>query len=155
MSAEMDALQTKREIVLGELEKHGAYASTTRGVSMWPLLKTHRDVVILEKPSSPPKRYDVVLYPGKNGRFLLHRIIGEREDEYLIRGDNTFHTEHVKKSEIVAVMTAFNRNGKRHTTSERGYKAYVRTWNFIYPIRYPLFRLRCLLSKIKRKMLGK
>lgn len=148
-------MSAERDIVLSELEKHGAYASTTSGVSMRPLFKTHRDVVILEKPTAPPRKFDVVLYPSQSGKFVLHRIIGERDSEYIIRGDNTYHREYVKKDDIVAVLTAFNRGGRHHTVDERGYKIYVRVWNFIYPLRYVLFKLRSLLSKIKHRILGR
>lgn len=143
------------EVVRRELDERGVYASTTSGTSMRPLFKTHRDVVILEKPSVAPKKYDVVLYPGKSEKFVLHRIIGERGDNYLIRGDNTYQTEIVPKSEIVAVLTAFNRKGKHHTTDERLYKCYSRIWNFIYPIRYLIYGARRILGKIKRKILGR
>lgn len=155
MSTDKEKLLAEREIILEELERHGAYASTTSGVSMRPLFKTHRDVVILEKPKSPPKKYDVVLYPSKTGKFLLHRIIGESRggEEYLIRGDNTYHIERVAKSEIVAVLTAFNRKGKHRTVNGRGYKIYSRVWNFIYPLRFTAFKLRAVLSKIKRGIL--
>ena len=143
------------DVVYRELESRGVYASTTSGTSMWPLFKTHRDVVVLEKPKKAPKKYDVVLYPGVAGKFLLHRIIGERGDCYLIRGDNTYRTEVVPKSEIIAVLTAFNRKGKHHTPDEKRYQRYIRIWNFVYPIRYALNLVRRLLSKIKHKILGR
>jgi hypothetical protein len=72
-----------------ELKENGVYASITRGVSMRPLFKTHRDVVIVRTPIRPYKKYDVVLYTAAD-KYVLHRIIGKRDGAYVIRGDNTY-----------------------------------------------------------------
>lgn len=121
-----------------ELSLHGTYASITRGTSMRPLFKTHRDMVILERPTSPLKKYDVVLYRvGDN--YILHRIIGEKGDFYVIRGDNTFRREYVSKDKIIGVLVAFNRKGKRGNVTDRGFKVYSRLWHYMYPVRL-LFR---------------
>ena len=126
-----------------ELSLHGTYASITRGTSMHPLFKTHRDMVILEKPTSPPKKYDVVLYRvGDN--YILHRIIGEKDNFYIIRGDNTFRREYVSKDKIIGVLVAFNRKGKRGNVTDKGFKIYSRLWHYIYPVRL-LFRLCYIL----------
>ena len=122
-------------LIEGELLKHGAYASITRGPSMQPLFKTARDMVIIKKPTRPLKKYDVVLYTGGRNRYTMHRIIAVRENEYLIRGDNTYRIEHIPKENIIGILTEFNRKGKRHSTDEMPFKIYSRVWNFIYPVR--------------------
>ena len=139
-------------IVESELKNNGAYASTTRGVSMRPLFKTGRDVVVLEVPKGPLKKYDVALYKSNRGVYTLHRVVGVKEDEYLIRGDNTYALEHVKKDRILAVLTEFNRNGKKHKVTERGYMLYVRIWCFIYPVRYVCRLPRRYAAKAYRKL---
>ena len=118
-----------------ELEKHGTYATNTVGVSMRPLFKTHRDAVALKKADGECKKYDVVLYTGKSGKYILHRIIGKKDRFYVIRGGNTYTKEYVPKECVLAVMVSFNRKGKHHSVEERGYKFYSRVWNFIYPVR--------------------
>ena len=135
-----------------ELRKHGTYAGNTVGVSMRPLFKTHRDVVVLKKTDRELKKYDVVLYIGKSGKYVLHRIIGQKDGVYVIRGDNTYIKEYVPKERVIAVMVSFNRKGKHHTTEEFGYKLYSRIWNFIYPIRFIFNKFCVLLRKIKRKL---
>lgn len=117
------------------LATHGVYASTTRGISMEPLFRTHRDVVIIERPKGDLKKYDVALYRVKD-RYIMHRVIKVKADEYLIRGDNTFYTEHVPKDKILGVLVEFNRKGKHHSVKERSFVAYSRFWNLIYPIRF-------------------
>ena len=128
-----------------ELAAHGTYASLTRGASMYPLFKTHRDMVILEKPNSPLKKYDVVLYRVDDS-YVLHRIIGKKGDVYIIRGDNTFKREYISEDKIIGVLTAFNRKGKRGNVTDHSYKFYSRLWHFIYPIRY-IFRLGYLATR--------
>ena len=135
-----------------ELNEFGSYASNTVGVSMRPLFKTHRDVVILKKPDRPLKRYDVVMYVGVGDKYVLHRIIGFKGDICVIRGDNTFRKEFVPKDKIIAYMTSFNRKGKRHTTEEFSYRLYSRVWNFIYPLRKCWNLFYRFMLKIKRAL---
>ena len=138
-----------------ELEEYGVYASITAGVSMRPLFKTGRDMVIIEKPKGELSRFDVALYRSRSGAYTLHRVIRVKDDEYLIRGDNTFRIEHIAKDRVIGVLTAFNRKGKRHSTSELGYRIYSRVWNFIYPVRYLIHLPRLILGKVYRKFFRK
>lgn len=142
-----------QSVVESELNSHGIYASTTNGVSMEPLFRTGRDVVILEVPKGELKKYDVALYKSNRGAYTLHRVIGVRNDEYLIRGDNTYRIEHIRKDRIIAVLTEFNRKGKKYSVNDRWYMLYARIWNFIYPVRYFLRLPRRIASKIYHKLI--
>ena len=142
-------------VIEAELAKHGVYASITRGPSMRPLFKTGRDMVIIARVEKPLKKYDVVLYTGAHNKYTMHRIIGIRDDAYIIRGDNTYKKEYVKKENIIGILTEFNRRGKRVSTEKISYKIYSRFWHYIYPVRHILYKLKSLLSKIKHKILGK
>jgi hypothetical protein len=135
------------------LEESGSYASVTSGVSMRPLFKTHRDMVILEKPQGILKKYDVALYKVGE-RYVLHRVIrvNEADELYIIRGDNTFRLERVPYSSVIGVLTAFNRNGKYHTVNEKGYRFYSVVWTAVYPLRWLLHQPRRIASFIKRKL---
>ena len=152
------AADTQVGLIEGELLKHGVYASVTRGPSMKPLFKTARDMVIVKKPTRELKKYDVVLYTGAKNRYTMHRIIAVRENEYLIRGDNTYRIEHIPKENIIGVLTEFNRKGKRHSTEELSFKIYSRVWNFIYPVRYICFSVympcRRFAGKVYHKIKG-
>ena len=138
-----------------ELLKYGTYATNTVGTSMQPLFRTHRDVAVLKKTDRVLKKYDVVLYTGASHKYILHRIIGVREDCYVIRGDNTFVKEYVSRERILAYLVSFNRKGKHHTVDEFGYRLYSRFWNLIYPIRYSANLFRRVLGKIKRTVFKK
>ena len=130
--------------------------TSTRGISMRPLLRQGRDIVVIKKPQFPLKVGDAPIYKVKNKKELvLHRILKVNDDgSYIIRGDNLFFKEHVFENQIVGVMRAFYREGK-YCECEKSlkYKVYV----FLNRISYPLrclwsVRLRPLLSKIKHKI---
>ncbi|MBE6645749.1 MAG: hypothetical protein E7612_10330 [Ruminococcaceae bacterium] len=133
-----------------ELDKHGTYATNTVGVSMRPLFKTRRDVVVLKTPDRRIKKYDVVMYVDSADRYILHRVIGERDGVYVIRGDNTFKKEYVPKNRVIAYMVSFNRNGKHRTAEDFSYKLYSRVWNLIYPVRFLFNKFFALCRKTKR-----
>ena len=135
-----------------ELSEHGTYATNTNGISMRPLFKTHRDVVVLKKLDREIKKYDILLYTDPLGRYILHRVIGMRGDTLVIRGDNTFKKEYVPRERVLAYTVSFNRRGKHHTVDEFGYKLYSRVWNFLYPLRLTVHKFRALIRRIKRKL---
>lgn len=137
------------------LRRDGVLVYKTRGVSMRPLFKENRDLVTIRPcKRGGLKKYDVPLYRRRDGRFTLHRIIGVQNDTYVIRGDNTFAKEYVPESQIVGVLTEFQRKGKQHTVDESGYRAYARFWNAVYPVRLVLHKVRRLGGKIKRAIKG-
>ena len=137
------------------LKRDGFLVYKTRGVSMEPMLRDGKDVVVLKKPGGRLKLFDVPLYRRRDRRFTLHRIIAVRDNDYVIRGDNTFVKEYVPRSDVVGVLTEFKRKGKNHTVDETGYRVYVRVWHFIYPLRRVLHKLRRFGGKIKRALKGK
>ena len=133
------------------LQKDGRLVYKTKGTSMEPMLRQNRDLVIVEVPSSRLQKYDVALY-RRGDKYVLHRVLGVEDGYYRIRGDNTYSMEHVPDGDVLGVLTGFNRKGKLHAVTERGYRLYARFWHFIYPLRLILFRLRNLLVKLARKL---
>ena len=153
MQAPDTTITVEKGVIENELARYGSYASVTRGVSMRPLFKTHRDVVIIMPPPAEFKKYDVVLYTSpSNDKYIMHRVIRVDGDTLIIRGDNTYRLEYVPRSKIIGILAEFNRRGKHHTTNDRGYKIYSRFWHYIYPVRHFLHLLRRLASKIKHKI---
>lgn len=132
------------------LERDGVIVYKTRGVSMRPMLKQNRDLVTVRKFEGRLKKYDVPLYRRKTGGYVLHRIIGLKDDCYIIRGDNTFKKEYVPDSEVLGVLTEFKRKGRNHSVDSAGYKLYARFWNLIYPLRWVMSKSKVLGSKVKR-----
>lgn len=116
------------------LARNGVLVYKTRGVSMEPMLRQDRDLVVIRVPDSQLEKYDVALYRrGKD--YVLHRVIGLEDGGYIIRGDNTYSLERVPEGDVIGVLTAFQRKGKEYQVSNKGYRCYARVWNGLYPVR--------------------
>lgn len=140
------------------LEISDEICSLTKGASMRPMLREHRDVVTVKQVDRELKKGDVVLYPGKNGSFVLHRIIAVKNGEYIIRGDNNYFKEKdITKDKIVGVLKEFYRDGKYiNCETSRGYKWYTFYILHSYPIRFIWVEIICrAINKIKRIILKK
>ena len=137
------------------LAKYGSLTYRNKGVSMMPLLKQGRDLFTLV-PKGPERcrKYDVVLYKNREGSYVLHRIIKVRGDSYVIRGDNTYHNEHRKDSDIIGVMSSFVHNGKNGSVEDFWYKVYVRINRLTYPLRWLCFRGRLYAAALLKKTKG-
>lgn len=133
------------------LQRDGRLIYKTKGMSMEPMLRQDRDLVIIEVPSAHLRKYDVALYK-RGDLYVLHRVIGLKDGYYCIRGDNTYAIEHVPFDAVIGVLKSFNRKGKLYDVSDRGYRFYVRFWNAIYPLRALWRRVRRLLIGIARKL---
>lgn len=147
----------------GKLEKviktQGFFAGTTVGVSMYPMLRNRRDTIIIKPVTKRLEKYDVPVYTVGD-RYVMHRIIKVLPDAYIIRGDNCLFKEHVTDNMIIGVLTEFYRNPKNITSSLTGkktknkpvnmdgicYKAYVRIWQLLFPIRLIYKRLRSFVG---------
>ena len=137
------------------LKKQESVAFLTSGASMRPLLRTHKDMVVIKKCEFPLKVNDVPLYKVKGSdKLVLHRIIDIKDDGiYVIRGDNTYQKELVSHENVVGVMTAVYRGGKYiDCNNSKTYKLYVSINNFLYPARFVWKNIRATLGKIKRKI---
>lgn len=133
------------------LARDGVLVYKTRGISMRPLLRQNRDLVIIRPSTTRLKKYDVALYRrGKD--HVLHRVIEVKPDCYLIRGDNTYLLETVPHSDVIGVLTGFQRNNKRYTVTDGRYRLYVRLWCAIYPLRAAFVRLRHKAGRLAARL---
>ena len=125
-----------------QLELCGRLVYYNVGDSMMPLLKENRDLMVLEKPPRAVRKYDAVLYKRENGQYVMHRIIGEREDGFVLCGDNRFCKEYgVKREQVLALLTAVVRNGKEIRYDSFLYKLYVHLWCDLFFIRALILRI--------------
>ena len=63
-----------------ELDTYGVYASNTKGVSMEPLFRTNRDMVIIRKPTEELKK-EIQNYVKKNtAPYKYPRIVVFRDE---------------------------------------------------------------------------
>ncbi len=147
------------EFIKSKLESDGVVYSLLKGISMLPMLKQGRDIVVIE-PADPEdfKVNDCLLYKRANYDFLpLHRVLKINSDTLIIRGDNTYSLEYVPKDYVVGRLKAFYRKGKYYDCeTSKIYQIYVVYNRLTYPLRYLWkIKLRPFLSVIKRKLISK
>lgn len=127
-----------------ELDKKGILVYTNKGNSMYPLIRQGKDVLIIKKVNSRLKKMDVPLYKRESGQYVLHRIIKVNENDYVIRGDNTYYNETgIRDDQILGVLSGVIREGKEISVNSFSYKLYSYFWYYTY-------YLRKLIIKIKR-----
>ncbi len=101
-----------------------------KGVSMRPMLRDGRDSVTLSAPPEKLKKYDIPLYQRADGQYVLHRVIKVGET-YTCMGDNQFVPEEgISHGQIIAVCTAFTRDGKRTSARNPVWRLYAVFWQF-------------------------
>lgn len=110
------------------LYTEGEIAYWTRGTSMLPMLRENKDVVIIRaKRNDRAQRYDVALYrrPGQS-HYVLHRVLRQKKDGYIMRGDNQWRKEFVPEADVIGILTAFIRDGREISVEDPDYQAYVK-----------------------------
>lgn len=131
------------------LSRYGRLVYTNVGVSMMPLIREGKDVLIIEKcDTASLKKYDVVLFRRKNvkgrGEYVLHRIIKILPDgKFWIVGDNCSEGETVEADMILGILTGMKRDKKSIDFNGIRYRLYVLLWCAPY-------RLRFFVLKTKR-----
>jgi hypothetical protein len=133
-----------------ELEQKGILIYTTVGMSMRPFLRSGEDMVIIERRDNSRFRpRDVVLYRRKSGKYVLHRIMAVRKDDYVLCGDNCWDLEFgIRDNQILGILTGVIRNGTKTDVNAPGYRRRVFAWWLLYPIRACLFYIRYLVGKL-------
>jgi len=120
-----------------------------RGVSMLPMLRQGKDAVELSPLPDRLKKYDLPVYQYPSGKYVMHRVVKVTQDGYICNGDNLLQMEQIPHGWMIAVVTAFTRNGKRIAVTNPGYRLYCRFWCFTRPVRHLIKRCgrgikRCL-----------
>lgn len=117
---------------------------TPRGTSMRPMIFGGRDHVVLSPVKGRLKKYDLPLYRRDDGQYVLHRIVKAGES-FTCMGDNQYIREPgIRQDQILAVVTAFVRNGKRYRVTDFSYRAYCVFWYYSRPLR------RCFVAAKQR-----
>jgi hypothetical protein len=140
-----------------QLEQSGILVHTSKGVSMRPLLRENRDLIVVKKKGTERFcKYDVVLFQRQNGEYVLHRIRRVSPDSYWIVGDNCVSGELVRDAQILGVLVEIVRDGKTIRVTDRKYLLFVHFWWAIYPIRglYKIARMKtaAVYRRIQRMM---
>ena len=134
-----------------ELGRSGKLLYTNVGVSMRPLLREGRDVMVIER-AEDFRTLDAVLFrrPGVSGRgaYVLHRILKVLPNgNYWIVGDNCIEGETVAKENVLGVLTGVMRDGKLLRVTDFRYRLYVRLWCAPYRLRFFVLRAKGWLKR--------
>ena len=123
-------------LILEELSAGHSVRFSPSGSSMLPMLREGVDSVVLSPLPDKLKKYDLPLYQRTSGQYVLHRVI-KVGNTYTCIGDNQFYKETgVHHNQMIALVTAFSRNGRDISTRNFGYWIYCRFWHYSRPIRY-------------------
>ena len=134
------------------LAQGGSVEMTVTGHSMEPMLHDRVSRVRLRAPCEL-KRGDLPLYRRADGSYVLHRVTDADTERVTCCGDAQWVFEpNITRSQIVAVMEAFDREGGRWVRADSAlYGAYWRVWLAIRPLRHLAVggtrRIRRLLTK--------
>ena len=120
------------------LKEKGILVYPNAGVSMMPLLRQGKDLMVIRaRGSERLGRWDAVLFKRRNGQYVLHRILKIREKDYVICGDNCWRREYgITDEQILGVLTAVVRGGQKTIrVTDLRYRCYVWLWCGLYPFR--------------------
>ena len=123
------------------------------GYSMYPLVVSRRDSVLLVKADSI-KVGDVPLYKRSDGSYILHRIVGKKHGAFVTMGDYETKKEYpVNPEQIVAKAAGFYRKEKFIDCKSAFYRLYKFFWTHTLFLRP--FLLNCIadIGKNKKRML--
>ena len=140
----------ERQQGLGEeLERSGRIIWRCRGFSMLPLIRSEHDVVVIEKPDGSVKPMDVVMYfkRGSDHEYVLHRVIEDAGDHYIILGDNCIGLEKVPKEDVLGVMRDLIKNGRPYDLDSLKHRAYIRLWIRPWPVRIAILKGKCRVKR--------
>ena len=86
----------------------------------------------------------------QNGIFRDNEIVNDR----VMDSGDLEKERGIRHDQIIAVVSAFTKNGKEHSTNEPGYRTYCVIWNISRPIRrlWRAFksRLRGIIKRLKK-----
>ena len=134
------------------LAREGVFVGTTAGSSMWPLLRHRRDTVVIRPCAARLRAGDVPLY-RRGDAYVLHRVVEVLPDSYVICGDNCAELERgVRDEQMVGVLESFYRGERPVSLDSRAYRAYVRAWRALCPLRRAWKRMRARAGRVARSL---
>lgn len=132
------------------IEKHGRYVGTTVGVSMRPMIKSGKDIVVIAAKKDRLGVYDVALYKRGNEN-VLHRVLEVKENGYVTRGDNCIRNEFVPEENVIGVLETCFKGKKQIDLNGKKYLRYVKRRLRTYPVRKFFFTVKQKVKGIFKK----
>lgn len=148
-------LEVPNDILISEIKRTLNQGKTAtfrvKGFSMRPFLDNNRDIVKIKcvAPEAISVR-DVVLAEIEPKVYVLHRVISRTDNQLTLKGDgNIKGVEHCLDTQVVGIVTAFYRKGRKKPdlVTNRKWKLYSSVWLALTPFR------RILLGVYRRLIL--
>lgn len=133
------------ELLKAVTEKKKPFRIQAHGSSMYPFIKNSNYITISPLTSCHPRLGDVVAFiqPGTK-KLIVHRVVGSKRDNYLIKGDNNRAPDGlIPKANILGYVTKVEKDGKIiHLGSgfERVFIAFMSHKNLLRPTLYLTYR---------------
>jgi signal peptidase I len=143
----MNSLENNIVKINEYLEKDGKYVGVTVGNSMRPMIRSGRDVVVIEKKNARLKVFDVALYV-KEKSYVLHRVLKVTENGYVMRGDNCYFDENIREEDVIGRLIGFFKGKKYISVDCKKYLRYIKR-------RLLFYKVRKVFYIIKRKITTK
>lgn len=131
MSDNILNLDDMDDIISSVIKNDGKVSIIASGVSMEPFIKNKKDVVTLMEARRKLRKGDVPLYRRDNGKVVLHRVIGEDKNGYIMRGDNQWTNEYGIKDENILALLYSVKKGSREFKKD---SAFCRLYEFFLPL---------------------
>lgn len=136
-------------LVLSQLSEGKSVKLTVTGYSMYPLVSSRRDAVLLA-PAEKVRVGDVPLFQRENGSFILHRLVSKKKGAFAAMGDYETKKEYpVYPEQIAAVAIGFYRKGRFISVKNPLYRIYAFLWRWLLPVRPFLLKTLARLADIK------
>ena len=108
---------------------------TVTGNSMYPLLRSGRDEVVLTRCANP-KKGDIVFYKRNTGEYILHRIVGKKNGAFYLAGDAEVKKEYpILPEQIIGTAVSITSRGREISCKNPIYSLYYRLWTLLLPRR--------------------
>ena len=135
--------------LLAEEPRIEALPLVVSGSSMTPFLRHGQDTVFLSRLTRPVRRGDILLYQRRSGAYVLHRVWKVCSDSYTMVGDaQTVLEPGIRDDQIIALVTAVERRGKRCVPGDFWWEFYEKFWIRMVPARG---LIRRIYSAVRRE----
>lgn len=118
-----------------------------KGMSMYPLLRSDRDLVDLRR-TNEPRMGDIVLARVSEDQYVLHRVIKKEGDRLTLMGDgNIYAKESCLCSDVIGKAVMVIRNGRSIDTKNIVYRMYSFLLMRMNPIKKQVYQVYQLARK--------
>lgn len=120
-----------------------------KGGSMRPAIRSGEDVIVLA-PAAAFSKGDIVLARLRDGRYVVHRIVGIDGGRITLAGDaNLFGREYCCVADVAGIVEAVEHRGRERRPGDFRARTAYAVRRMMLPLRRVGAKLRLSIRKIK------